>query len=125
MRQLEERLLHIREQAASEEEKAEKLRAAILKLSTSVGRVQAKIQGYDSRESAYNERYEPGFVRNILGEYEPAALEIRLEEFEKEAEGLKKEYGKLQQAAEEGVWTQKELERNLEDAAQKKIRKGK
>ncbi len=123
MRQLEERLLHIREQAASEEEKAEKLRAAILKLSTSVGRVQAKIQGYDSRESAYNERYEPGFVRNILGEYEPAALEIRLEEFEKEAEGLKKEYGKLQQAAEEGVWTQKELERNLEDAAQKKIRK--
>lgn len=118
-----EKLLQLQTQTAQEEEKAEKYRAAVLALSTSSGSVQAKIQEYDAKEETYNKRYEPGFIRNILGEYEPAALEIRLQEYMKELEALKKSYQQMQKTAEEGSWTQKEYERNLEDARQKKMQK--
>lgn len=118
-----EKLLQLKTQIAEEDEKAEKYRAAVLKLSTSIGSVQAGIQEYDTKEETYNKRYEPGFIRNILGEYEPAALEIRLQEYAKELEGMKKSYQQMQKAAEEGSWTQKEYERNLEDARQEKMQK--
>lgn len=118
-----ELLEQLQAQIAAEDQKAETHRAAILELSTSVGSVKAKIQEYDEKEEQYNKRYEPGFVRNILGEYEPAALEIRLQEYEKEFESLKKAYMQMQKKAEEGVWQQKENERNLEDIRQKRRKK--
>lgn len=121
--QMDEQLAQTLAQIAAEDEKAEKLRTAILEYSTSIGSVKAKIQQYDAREEAYNRRYEPGFIRNILGEYEPAALAIRLEEYEKELDGLKKSYLQMQKSAEEGSWKQKEYERNLEDTRQRKIRR--
>lgn len=121
--QLEEALCRIREQIAAEEEKMETCRAAALRLCTSIGSIQAAIREYDAREEAYNKRYAPGFVRNILGEYEPAALELRLQEYEKEWDGLKKAYLDMQKEAEEGSWAQKEQERNLEDTRIRKMRK--
>ena len=75
-----EKLTHVYEKITEEEEKAEKYRAKILEQSTAVGSVQAKIQEYDAKEETYNRRYQQGLIRNILGEYEPAALEIRLQE---------------------------------------------
>lgn len=116
-------LAQIQEQLAAEEERAESLRAVILEKSTLTGSVNARILSYDRKEETYNKRYEPGFLRNILGEYEPAALEIRLQEYEKELDGMKKTYLQMQKEAEEGSWKQKESERNLEDARQKKSRK--
>ncbi len=118
-----EKLTHVYEKITEEEEKAEKYRAKILEQSTAVGSVQAKIQEYDAKEETYNRRYQPGLIRNILGEYEPAALEIRLQEYEKELDALKKSYQQMQRTAEEGSWTQKENERNLEDAGRKKMQK--
>lgn len=112
-----------REQIRLEEEKMETCRGAALRLSVSIGSIQAKIQAYDTKEEAYNKRYQPGFVRNILGEYEPAALDIRLQEYEKEWDRLKKAYADMQKEAEESSWAQKECGRNLEDARQKKMRK--
>ncbi len=116
-------LAQIQEQLAAEEDRAESLRAVILEKSTLTGSVNARILTYDRKEETYNKRYEPGFLRNILGEYEPAALEIRLQEYEKELDGMKKTYLQMQKEAEEGSWKQKESERNLEDARQKKSRK--
>lgn len=118
-----QQLTQIQEKIAAEEEKRETYRAGVLELSTRIGSVQAKIQEYDAKEEAYNKRYEPAWIRNILGEYEPAALEIRLQEYGKELDGLKKAYQKMQKAAEEGSWTQKENERNLEDAGRRKMQK--
>lgn len=113
----------IQEQIVSEEEKAVKRRAEILELGTAIGSVQAKIQEYDGKEEAYNRRYEPGLLRNILGEYEPAALDIRLQEYEKELDGHRRAYQQMVKEAEEGSWTQKEYERNLEDMRGQKMQK--
>lgn len=121
--QLGEALGRLREQIETEEEKMETCRKAALRLSVSIGRVQARIQEYDAKEDAYNKRYAPGFVRNILGEYEPAALDIRLQEYEREWERLKKDYLDMQKEAEDDSWVQKEQERNLEDTRGRKIRK--
>lgn len=118
-----EELTQIQEKIAEEEVKTETCRAKVLEQSMQIGSVQAKIQEYDAKEETYNQRYEPGFVRNILGEYEPAALEIRLQEYEKELDGLKKSYQKMQKDAEAGSWQQKENERNLEDAGRRRMQK--
>lgn len=119
----EQQLAGIQEKIAEETAKTETYRAKVLELSTHIGSVQAKIQEYDTKEEAYNQRYEPPFVRNILGEYEPAALEIKLQEYEKELDELKKNYQKMQKDAEEGSWQQKESERNLEDASRMQMQK--
>ncbi len=116
-------LAELETKALEEEKKAENYRNAVLEQSTQMGSIRAKIQEYDVKENHYNKRYEPGFLRNILGEYEPAQLDIRKQEYEKELDGLKKAYMQLQKTVEEGSWKQKEHERNLEDARQKKIRK--
>lgn len=121
--QARENLESLQAGAAAEDEKADAMRASVLELSQSLGSVQAKIQEYDAKEEAYNQRYEPGLIRNILGEYEPAALDIRRQEYEKELDGLKKDYRQMVREAEAGSWTQKEYERNIEDARQKKMQK--
>lgn len=120
---VEKQLAGIQEKIAEETEKTEAYRAKVLEQSTHMGSVQARIQEYDAKEESYNQRYEPAFVRNILGEYEPAALEIRLQEYEKELNELKKSYQKMQKDAEEGGWLQKESERNLEDAGRMQMQK--
>lgn len=121
--QYEEKLVQIRDKIIQEEEKTESCRANALELSARIGSMQARIQEYDAKEEAYNKRYEPGFIRNILGEYEPAALDIRLQEYEKELDELKKSYQNMQKTAEEGSWMQKENERNLEDDRHQKMLK--
>ena len=110
-------------QAVSEEEKAEGYRSSVLEYSTSIGSMNARIQEYDAKEDSYNGRYEQGFIRNILGEYEPAQMELRRQEYEKELDRIKKTQAMIQEQAEEGVWKQKEKERNLEDTRQKKVQK--
>lgn len=108
---------------AAEEEKETAYRAQILEHSTTIGSLEAKLQEYDAKEEAYNRHYAAGLVRNILGEYEPAELEIREQEYGKELDGLKKTYRSLQKEAEEGSWQQKKKERDLEDSKHKKLQK--
>lgn len=116
-------LSQLLERIQAEEEKAEDCRNTILKHSTAIGSLEAKIQEYDTKEEHYNKRYEPNFVRNILGEYEPAALEIQKQEYEKEQEQRKRDYLNLKKEAEKGNWKQKKEERDYEDAKQAKLKK--
>lgn len=116
LNQLQERIL-------AEEEKAEKLRDLILKQSAAIGSLEAKIQSFDAIEDRYNKRYQPGFLRNILGEYEPAELEICRQEYEKEQEKLRRAYMGLQKEAEEARRKQKQTERDYEDVRQEKLQK--
>ncbi len=118
-----ENLRHLQGQALAEDEKADTMRGTVFELGQSLGSVQARILEYDEKESAYNKRYEPGLIRSILGEYEPAELDIRRQEYEKELDGIKRDYQQMVKAAEEGSWTQKEYERNLEDARLRKMQK--
>ncbi len=110
------------DQDTEDEKKIEALRASILEQSTSIGSITARIQAYDAKEETYNQRYKPGFVRNILGEYEPAALEIRLKEYEKELDECRKASIRMQRESEDTIWKQKENDRNLEDAQRNKMR---
>jgi len=52
------------------------------------GTLEARIQEYDAAEQAYNQRFGETLQRNILGNYEPAALELKKKSY---AEGLKLE----------------------------------
>lgn len=111
----------LQERIAQEAAKAQTLRDEVLEDTMRIGAMEAKIQSYDAKEARYNRRYAPGFVRNILGEYEPAALEICQQECEKELDGVRRAYLQLKQETENGKWKQKETARNLEDARQKKM----
>lgn len=122
-RQENSHLLQLQERMRAEEEKAENCRNIIFKQSTVIGSLEAKIQGFDAKEDHYNKRYQPGFMRNILGEYESAQLEIRQQEYEKEQEQRKRAFLELQKEAEERRRKQKKEERDCEDAKQVKLQK--
>lgn len=116
-------LLQLQKRMKAEEEKAENCRNIIFKQSTKIGSLEAKIQEFDAKEDRYNKRYQPGFMRNILGEYESAELEIRQQDYEKEQEQLKRTFLALQKEAEEGRRKQKKEERDYEDVKLEKLQK--
>lgn len=109
------------ENIQAEEEKITACQGEVLALGTQIGGIQAQIGEYDAREETFNRRYEPGFVRNLLGMYEPAALEIRRQEYEKELDKLQKENLRARRAIEEENWAQHEGDRNLEELKQKQM----
>ena len=110
-----EELEEVRNRILQEQDKLQQCTEIIVSQSKKIAAAETEIAGYDKKEEAYNRRYEPGFTRNLLGEYEPGALEIRRQEYEKEFDALKKETASLRQDLEQSHWKQKEYERNLED----------
>ena len=106
-----------------EKEKMEEMQAQLLKLSSELGELRARSRGYDEKESAYNRKYGENLGRNILGEYEPGEIEIRLQDYEKQIEGLKREktsgYRQLDQLREQI----KSLRRDLADEKEARLRK--
>lgn len=100
-----------------EERKArkEKYQSELLEIGTEEGGLTVKIKSYDKEEELYNERYGEELRRNILGEYEPAALDLKaheaMEELEKKRQDLKSSRVSLDKGKEE----LKALERAMED----------
>ncbi|MFA9465068.1 MAG: hypothetical protein ACERKN_12360 [Velocimicrobium sp.] len=74
-----------------------------------------KISMYDERENWFNDEYEEDIHRNIMGEYEPAALDIKGQYFQEEEENLQKEWINKKKEKEETVELIYGLERKLED----------
>lgn len=93
----------------------EKYQSEILEIGTEEGGVSVKIKSYDREEELYNGRYGEELRRNILGEYEPAALDLKfhgaLEELENKRQELKTSRVSLDKGKEE----RKALERTMED----------
>ncbi len=86
-----------------------------LEKNQALGTLQAKIQGFDQIEDRFNRKYQAGLTRNILGAYEPAALEVCKQEYMAEQDLLQRQIADIRKRLEAGRWSHKELERNLED----------
>lgn len=87
------------------------------------GALKSQVQSYDRQEEQFNTRYQENFVRNILGEYEPGALEIFGESQEKHLEELGRERLKAKKALETAKEEQRRQERRLTDMREGQIRK--
>lgn len=78
---------------------------------------------YDEREDEYNQRYEEGLARNILGEYDPGMLDIKKASYEKELEEKVRARLAMRKQQESDREKKKSMERSLEDMRTGKIRK--
>ncbi len=78
---------------------------------------------YDEREDEYNQRYEEGLARNILGEYDPGMLDIKKAAYEKELEEKVRTRLAMRKQQESDREKKKSMERSLEDMRTGKIRK--
>lgn len=98
-----------------EKENADQYQKDMLAVGTAAGGLKARIADYDREEEHYNKRYGDDLKRNILGEYEPAALDLKLEQYHKEMELAKRKQVESKRRLEELSVEQKALERGMQD----------
>lgn len=79
------------------------------------GRIRSEISSYDQDEENYNKRFKDNLLRNILGEYEPATLELKTKLYDSNLNNHKRQLIKAQKSKEELEEEIKVLSRNLED----------
>lgn len=104
------------------EEKLSELSEKLIENALRSGGLKSAAASYDRTEDEFNQRYEGELLRNILGVYEPGALKIRRQAYEKDLEecirlrlSLKKQY---KQADERG----RSLERGLLELRSEQLR---
>ena len=102
--------------------KLEELRQAESGLAEQAGGYSAEIKAFDSVEERFNQEYKENWNRNILGEYEAGALQIRQAEYEKERNGHEHAKAKAKKEAEQYKEQRKGRQRLLEDRTADKIR---
>lgn len=85
------------------------------KSATKLGTLNSNVESFNAQEEQYNTRYKEDLTRNILGEYEPGALEIRQQTYKKELEELTRERLKKKKQTEAISEKLHGLERSLED----------
>ncbi len=102
--------------------KLEELRQNESGLAEQAGGFLAKIKAYDDTEEKFNREYGENWNRNILGEYEAGALQIRQAEYEKELGGCEHERSGAKKDAERYREQHRGMQRLLEDKAAEKIR---
>lgn len=110
-----------RESIRREKEKTAEMQEQLMKLSSQLGALAAGKCAYDEKESFYNRKYEENLGRNILGEYEPGEMEIRLQEYGKQLESLRREKASGYRKAEQLEEQIRTLRRDLTDENEKKI----
>ncbi|MDE7037719.1 MAG: hypothetical protein K2O98_07145, partial [Lachnospiraceae bacterium] len=107
------------EAAASEllkvEEKLSGLSESLLLNASRSGGLKSGAASYDRTEDAFNRRYGEELIRNILGVYEPGALEICREAYEKELEAQVRSRVELKKQKEKTGERERGLERSLQD----------
>jgi len=74
-----------------------------------------RLRNFDQTESHFNKQYQEHFARNILGEYEPGTIPIRMEAYEKELEELSRNRVGARKILGLQQEEKKSLERKLED----------
>ncbi len=102
--------------------KLEELRQTESGLAEQAGGFSAQIKAFDSVEDRFNQEYKENWNRNILGEYEAGALQIRQAEYEKELGSHEHAKAKAKKEAELYKEQRKGMQRLLEDRAADKIR---
>ena len=118
---LEESISGTGERIRTAKEREARYQEELLDSGKRMGGLEASVSEYDREEEQYNKRYGTGLRRNIVGEYEPAALENMAAELDKEKEtagrlltGGKREADRLEEDL-------KALERSLEDTRKESV----
>ena len=114
----------VRETLKSKEERLEELQNQIIDYASRMAGQKTRIAVFDQRENRFNKMYGESLKRNLLGEYEPGALQILLQIYEKTLEDVIKERLTLRQKQETETEEKKKLERRLEDLKQELGRNG-
>lgn len=86
-----------------------------------IGATEAGIRIFDEKENRYNQKYHENLTRNILGEYEPGELDIRMQKYEGCLENLGKETLKNKKQLDQSREKQKIMQRALEDSRMESI----
>ena len=104
-----------------EKQRAVELQDQIVGAAAGIAELKTKIRAFDQRESLFNRHYGEKLARNILGEYEPGALGILLETYEKEQEELARNRVSARKQLE--VWGEEKRKRirDLEDIKQESV----
>ncbi len=102
--------------------KLEELRQAESGLAEQAGGYSAEIKAFDSVEERFNQEYKESWNRNILGEYEAGALQIRQAEYERERNSHENEKAAAKKETEQYKEQRKGMQRRLEDRTADKIR---
>ena len=103
----------VRETLKSKEERLEELQNQIIDYASRMAGQKTRIAVFDQRENRFNKMYGESLKRNLLGEYEPGALQILLQIYEKTLEDVIKERLTLRQKQETETEEKKKLERRL------------
>lgn len=96
----------------------------IVEFASKIAEQKTKIAVFDGRETRFNNLYNEDLARNILGEYEPGALNIRRQMYETALEALSKERIGAKRRLDIQAEEKRSLERKLEDLRQELVRNG-
>ncbi|HBN56179.1 MAG TPA: hypothetical protein DD414_05330, partial [Lachnospiraceae bacterium] len=111
-------------QAAAEKEKLAGYEMSLREEASRQGGLKSKVQSYDRQEEQYNRTYKEQLARNILGEYEPGTLDIRMKTLEKETEECIRGRQRKKKRQEAVLEQQKILERSLQNLHTEQALKG-
>lgn len=101
------------------EEKLSKLEELLIRNASRAGGLKSAAAAYERTEEGYNQRYGETLLRSILGTYEPGALEIRREAYEKEQSIALRNRLNLKKEQEQVHEKSRSLERRLQDVHSK------
>lgn len=116
-------LLKISGEIASERKKISELIQKLMENALRAGALESQTKVYDAREEDFNQRYEESFARNILGEYEPGMLDIKMSAYEKELEDNVRYRLRMRGEQEKAKEQKRSLMRSLEDMRAELIQK--
>lgn len=111
-------------QAAAEKEKLAGYEMSLREEASRQGGLKSKVESYDRQEEQYNRTYKEQLARNILGEYEPGTLDIRMKTLEKETEECIRGRQRKKKRQEAVLEQQKILERSLQNLHTEQALKG-
>lgn len=92
---------------------------ALLRNTAEISALKTRIDGYDQTEDRFNRRWNESLTRNILGEYEPAALEIMEDALEKTGREIAENLKTSRASLESGKEKLHDFNREMEDKRQR------
>lgn len=111
----------LQNQAEEEQQKLADFEQELREEASKEGALKSQVEAYSQKEEQYNTTYQEELVRNILGVYEPGALDIRKQKAEKELEACARERQQKRQQQELLRERQKSLSRSLQELYGKQI----
>jgi len=98
-----------------QKEKIEATEQALRENAAKEGSLKSSVRSYDTQEERFNRRYKESLARNIMGNYEPGALEIKGKIYKQDMEEAVRQQVRRKKQAEDSKERIRGLERSLEE----------